>query len=518
MRLGSVSLPLLLGLVLGSALDAIASTNTPGNLRPITLEECIAQAISKNLDLQIQQRSLDISGYNLGGAYGAYTPTLSFGARRDFLQQPLSVDYDNAGLNYPYELDRVSLKPALSGRLPLGFSYALSATAQSDDVDTFFGVDTNLISRFPPDGTRSTNNAYADARVTVTQHLLRDFWIDSARQTLLIRRKDFQMSQQTMLMQIMRTVLAVELGYYDVIAARENVRVQEQALGLNERLLKETRRRVEAGDLPEPDALQAQAEVELTRTRLSQAREERVYRQNALKSLITDSFAASVELDLDPMDELPRAEIPVSRSDSFRKAITKRPDLAEARLAVERSAVNVKYQLNQLFPSVDFVGRYGGLGVQPERSDAVEDAFNLRNKEYFYGVVVSIPLGNVAERNSYRASRAQRELSELQLKKAEQDILVQVADFVNRVSSRHEQLKSAQAAREFAEAALTAEEKKLIGGLSTVFIVLRLRETLTGAQLSEVEALVEYNKALAQLSFAEGGTMENHKLLLQSRN
>jgi outer membrane protein TolC len=417
MRVRFACLPLLLVLVCGSALGATNDTNAPSNIRPITLEECIAQAISRNLDLQIQQRSLDISAYNLQGAYGAYTPTLTFGARRDFLDRPLSVDYDNDNVDYPYELDRVTLQPALSGRLPMGFSYSFSATAQDDDVDTFFGVDTNLISRFPPDGTRSTNNAYADARVTVTQHLLRDFWIDSARQTLLIRRKSLQMSEQAMLMHIMRTVLAVELAYYDVIAARENVRVQEHALSLEEKVLKDTRRRVEAGDLSDPDALQAETEVELTRTRLSQAREERVYRQNALKSLITDSFAASVEVDLDPLDELPLVEIPMNRPESFRKAVTKRPDLAEARLAVERSTVNVKYQLNQLFPSVDFVGRYGGLGIQPDRSSAVNDAFNFRNKEYFYGVVVSVPLGSVSERNSYRASRAQRELSELQLRR-----------------------------------------------------------------------------------------------------
>jgi hypothetical protein len=36
-----------------------------------------------------------------------------------------------------------------------------------------------------------------------------------------------------------------------------------------------------------------------------------------------------------------------------------------------------------------------------------------------------------------------------------------------------------------------AEQKKLDGGLSTVFIVLRLQQTSTAAQLTYVEALVE---------------------------
>jgi outer membrane protein TolC len=105
----------------------------------------------------------------------------------------------------------------------------------------------------------------------------------------------------------------------------------------------------------------------------------------------------------------------------------------------------------------------------------------------------------------------------LELKKAEQGVLLQVADFVNRIDMRFSQIGSTRKARTYAEAALTAEEKKLQNGLSTSFIVLQLQEILTAARTAEVEALADYNRALAQLAFAQGTTLERHRMKMEGR-
>jgi outer membrane protein TolC len=62
---------------------------------------------------------------------------------------------------------------------------------------------------------------------------------------------------------------------------------------------------------------------------------------------------------------------------------------------------------------------------------------------------------------------------------------------------------------------LAAEEKKLQNGLSTSFVVLQLQDILTAARTAEIKALADYNKALAQLAFADGSTMEQRHLLLE---
>jgi len=65
-----------------------------------------------------------------------------------------------------------------------------------------------------------------------------------------------------------------------------------------------------------------------------------------------------------------------------------------------------------------------------------------------------------------------------------------------------------RAAREFAAAALEAEQKKLENGKSTTYTVLQKQRDLTAARGNEIQALAAYNKALAQLSLDEGSTLD----------
>ncbi len=144
------------------------------------------------------------------------------------------------------------------------------------------------------------------------------------------------------------------------------------------------------------------------------------------------------------------------------------------------------------------VGGYGGQGSENySGGDALNDAFATRNPIYSYGVVVSFPLDNAGARGDYRASKAAKQIAELQLKKAEQDVLLQVADYVSSIEFRYSQVASTHQARIYAEAALDAETKKFQNGFSTSFMVLQFQEILTTARTAEVRAQVDYNKALA---------------------
>jgi outer membrane protein len=90
-----------------------------------------------------------------------------------------------------------------------------------------------------------------------------------------------------------------------------------------------------------------------------------------------------------------------------------------------------------------------------------------------------------------------------------------VADFINRAESRFAQVTSTRQARQYAERALEAEQKKLQNGFSTSFFVLQLQEVLTEARMAELQAVADYNKALAQLAFAQGTTLERHRLTME---
>ncbi|HVY68474.1 MAG TPA: TolC family protein, partial [Verrucomicrobiae bacterium] len=309
------------------------------------------------------------------------------------------------------------------------------------------------------------------------------------------------------------TINAVQQAYYELVFARERVRVEEQALQLANQLLAATRKQVEFGKLLPLDEQQAEAQVEGVRTELYSARQAFSDRQNALKNLIVDDFRRWADTLIEPGEGLLALAGTFDREESWRTAMASRPDLAQLRTEIEKQGIITRLRFNQLFPSLDLVGAYGLQGAETSFGGTASEIRDQSKPQYTFGVQLSIPLGgNIAARNSYRASKAVKQQAELYLRKAEQDILVQVDDALRQAQSSHKRTESSRAARLYAEAALNAEEKKLREGLSTPFVVLGLQQKLTDARTAEIRALADYNRAQAQLHLSEGSTLEKNHL------
>jgi outer membrane protein TolC len=189
-----------------------------------------------------------------------------------------------------------------------------------------------------------------------------------------------------------------------------------------------------------------------------------------------------------------------------------RPDYLQSRLDLEQAGIQLKYNRNQLYPQLDAFGTFGYNGSGQEFSDALNEVNQRDRPFYVYGGRLVIPLGNGAARNRYNSAKAAREQSVLTLKKMEQDIMIQIDNAIKLAQSNYERIDATRKAREYAEAALAAEEKKLENGKSTSFVVLSLQRDLTSARSDEINALVQYKRSLAQLAQAEGTTLERRKI------
>jgi len=62
---------------------------------------------------------------------------------------------------------------------------------------------------------------------------LKNFWIDAARLNIQVKAKLLKISELSFREQIMITVTGVELAYYDLKLAQQNVTVQEQAFEIS---------------------------------------------------------------------------------------------------------------------------------------------------------------------------------------------------------------------------------------------------------------------------------------------
>jgi outer membrane protein len=484
---------------------AAQTTNLP--VRAISLDECLRMALQHNLDLQIERRTSQIALFTLRSSYGTYDPVISLTAKETYDSYPSQDDPRKQNPYDAYSATTDTFAPALSGRLPMGLSYGLNAGSD------FMQTSTELY----PGALRATNDYTATAALTLKQPLLKNFWIDAERKNILVNKKNLKIAEQSLRQQLINLVTKVQVAYYELIFARERIKVQEQSLELTRELVKKNRQFLEVGKLAPLEELQSESQAETSLTDLIAAQQSFADQQNVLKGLIHDNFREWPDVVLDPAEILIAVPLAFNRTESWQMAISQRPDYNQMRLELEKSNLMVQYRRNQLFPSLDLVGSYGGRGVRDTFENAVADVSHVSYPAYGYGVVFSMPLSRQAERNNYKASQAAQEQGRLQLKKLEQEILVEVDNAGRLVQTAHQRINSTRQARVYAEAALSDEMKRLDVGRTTSFVVLQLQRTLTEARLSEIRALVDYNKALVQLAFSEGSTLLKNRLYLDIR-
>ena len=456
-------------------------------------------AVQHNFDVKIQELGVDIARHQLDLSYGIYDPTLNAIPSHSYNLSPGGIDQQNR----PFPgttTDRDGLTVGVGGLLPTGLNYELGTIG--GDFFRSYGT--------APGG--PFENAGGSVGIQLRQPLLKDAWIDAPRLNIKVSKKQLKISELALRGQLMNTVTSVELTYYDLLLARDEVKVQQQALALAQELLAANRDRVKQGVMATLDEKQAASQVAVQRSILLSAMRAVGTQENLLKRLLSDKFSDWQDEGIQPTEALTAVPEKVQRNECWQQGITMRPDLLQARQDLERLGYIVKFNYNQIFPQLDVFGSYGGSGSDTQISGALGQIRQVSNPFYSYGLQLKIPLGNRTARENYKISKLNREQSELVLQQLEQDILLQIDDAVKVVETNFERVGTTREAREFAEAALQAEQVKMENGKSTSFFVLQFQRDLTSASSEEIRALAEYNKALAQLALRDGTVLERHKL------
>lgn len=485
--------------------DAAADATTNMPVRQMSLQDCIQMALEHNLDIKIERYSPQISQYTLSIGYGGYDPLFSISGDHAFnlsgggfdpnTKQPIPASTFNANI----------FNSSLTGVLPSGLIYNFSGNISQSKGS---GASTNA-------NTESTSGRVG---VTLAQPLLKNFWIDSTRLNIAIAKNRLHYSEQGLRYQILTSIQSVESAYYDLIAARDNVKVQEMAVRLAEQLLAEDTKRVEVGSLAPLSEKQDESQAASARAALLAARQTVAAQENLLKALIGDNYRSLHDVDIQPAEQLASPVQFYDLQESWRKGLTQRPDYLQAKLNLEQNGIQLKYDKNQLFPELDLTGSYGhNAGGVQQFNQGFNDFREGNQPFYSYGAQMTFPLSNQKARNQYKSDKLTVEQSLLTLKKLEQNIMVSIDNDIKKAQADYLQVEATREATIYAEAALDAEQKKLENGKSTSFVVLQLQSNLTAARGAEIQALDNYNKDLAQLAFDEASTFERRGITVQIR-
>ena len=468
-------------------------------------------ALEHNLNLKIQRYGPLLDKLALQADYGSYyEPAFNATAQNTNSDQPgqflnglsrTSQQVDSQ--EYQFGIGAPGGGMALT---PWGMGYSL---VTSLDKATYQTYNTNGLP-LAPFGQDTTF-----AGVTLSQPLLKNFWIDASRATILVAKKTIQYDEFGFTLAVMTNISATEQAYDELNYAFENVAVEEDAVKLAEQLVEENRRRVQAGVLTELDVAQSLSQLASSKAALLAARQLVIQDENILKSLVTEKYRDVFDVQLVPSEKLVALQMMLDLEQSWQTALAKRPDLLQAKVAVERLDVNRRLQQNQLYPDLDLIGSYGRTGLKGTAGGAYNDISANSFPSYSYGAILTVPLGDTAARNNYRAARAAKEQAQAVYELTEQNVLIQIQNTIEKARSDYEQTKATHDAWYYAQQALEAEKKKLDAGTSTSFIVLQLQSNLTAARSAEIRALADYNEDLTLLAQFEGTILEKHHLTVK---
>lgn len=488
---------------MGIVATAVGQTNAP--VKELSLQDAIQLTLQHNLELKIDRYNPLIALYRLRGDYGGYDPTLSASGQHDFNESGSRLL--SGGFSIPGSTsDDNSFSAGLSGLLPSGAKYNVSGNAK-DTYGHSFSLNTNndLVSN-------PFENSAGAVSINATQPLLRNFWIDSTRLAIRLDKNNLKSSELDLRLAVMDTVTTLEKAYYLLIYRREYVAVQEKALEFAQRTAAENTKRVQVGAMAPLEEKQAQAQAASSEADLIQARSDLAVQEHVIKQLVADNYSDWANVTIEPSASLTAPYELLNLQDSWRRALDDHPTMLKAKLALENAGIQVKYTRNQLFPELDAFGTLGYNGSGREFSTALDDVHEMDRPFYTFGGSISIPLANTVARNAHKASRATLEQTVLDLKRTERDIMKNIEDDIRQAQASYERVGATRKAREYAEDALAAEQKKLENGKSTTYTVLQMQRDLTTARGNEIQALATYNQYLAQLSFDEGTTLDRLKI------
>ena len=498
------------GWLMAGAVSAQTQTPAPQPAAPqarpaaesikLTIDEAVRRAIEQNPDLAVVKLGTDVEAEHVGEARSAYRPVFVSSFGRSNIAVPSSNPL--SGTAEGFETSDLFSSAGVRQRLKWGGTYSASWDATRTATNSLF-------STFEP-------SLQSGLQVAFSQPLLRDRKTDTARLQNTVAQRNLKSAEVRVREATAQTTAAVKTAYWTLKAALANITVNQRSLELAEDLVRQNRARVNVGQAPPLDLVQAEAEVATRRENLIRATAIAGDAEDRLRRLIMDPTDATFwRVRLEPADEPAGAAAPPDPDAATATALKERSDLSLARNDLENAQTNVEFLNNQRLPDVRFEASYrtgGAGGTQLLRTgpfpgtvtgrlergfgDALGQMFSYDYPTWSVGVTLSYPIGRSFE----EASLARAEIERRQVAHRIASLEVRVAEAVRQaarqVQSTAERVDASRAGQTLAEQRVSVETRRFEAGLSTSFLVTQAQRDLLQAQVNLLQALLDHQSSL----------------------
>jgi outer membrane protein len=480
----------------------------PTSVLRLGADEAVKLALENNLGLQTERLNPQLQTLTVSRALSAYTPELFGDTLRssdtapptDFLSQGIAVT----------STTRTTATGGLRQNLPwLGGQYSIGVSGL----------------RFTSDAPRTTFSPQLGSSLdfAFTQPLLRGFKIDALRQNVLQSKKQLEIADVELAQRITMTSRAVRNAYLNLILAQSAADVAQGSLDLAQQSLRNNERRVEVGTMAPIDIVEAEAEVARQEEAVIVRQGQIQQAEDNLRTLVLNPSQPDFwTTKLEPSEQPALTDYPVDEEGAIRNALTNRTDLVTLKKQLESVDIDIKYNANQRLPAIDLRADYGVSGVGGTRyeygpeppdgglplvigasqrnfTDVLADVFANDFRAWSFAVNISYPIGTSAADAALAASRLSKQQGTLNQRQLEVAITAQVREAVRDISTTRQRVQATRKARDLMEKRLEAENKRIAVGLSDTFKVFQAQRDLDNAKQSELQAIIDFNRALIDL-------------------
>jgi outer membrane protein len=466
----------------------------PAEPLKIDIERAIMLAMENNRALVVERMRPDLSRTVEEEELAAFDPVLSGQvAQRRAVGERLSRGGSGTESSVT---DTINGAISLDKLFPTGTVVGLDAT--SDYTDSSLYDDTFVTNRLGASVTQAILQG-RDIRANLAR-------VDQARIDTQISGYELRGFTEVL-------VETVEWAFWDYALAKRQIEIYTNSLDLAQQQMDETQERIKIGSVAETELAAAKAEVALRRENLINARSNMNTRRLILLRLLNPAQVIDWDTDivLQYRTSLPDAPLdPVEAH--VRVALRMRPDLNQARLEIQRDELEVVRTRNGLLPVLDVFAEFGKTGFAETFSDAVNN-FDGPGYDIRGGLTFAFPAGNRAARALHTRSVATKQQSIKALENLIQLAQVDVRSGYIEVNRTHEQITATAATRASQEEKLRVEMEKFRVGKSTSLLVAQAQRDFVASQIAEVEAIVNYFKALVSLYRLEGSLLQRRGIV-----
>ena len=486
----------------------VVLTIADGEALDLDLQRAYEIALARNLDLQVGRYDLAIADTSIQGASGIFDPSFDVGADADYRESPAATQLDGALVS---ETRNTQYSLGISGLMPSGGSASIGlGTRRTATNSQFYFLNpswsTGLTAR-------------------LNQPLLRNFGTLVTRSRIVVAQTSRDQAAETLKVQVINTLQQVEQAYWDFAAAKVLVEVKQQSLELAQKLLEETRERIRVGTSAPIDVVQSEASVATRNQDLILARNAHANSEDTLKQVLGFQTPAEWAMKINAAEPYVFEPLDVDLASSIETALEKRPEILRQEMNLGITNLNVKLARNAVLPSLDLTGSYGFSGIggtfsfddpitgEPSRikggfDDSLDQIIDTEYPNWGIGLALKVPLGNNEAKANLAQRRFEHHQTQARLSVLQQSITYDVRRAVRFLYDGAASVEAAEASKALAERNVEAEQTKFANGLSTNFLVLEIQDALANAQLSNLQARLNYRKAIVGYRVATGTLLD----------